>query len=280
MMYRKVAIIFLSVFVLDAAAGGADLRNLPRDRAKEAWVKDLLAQFGLTNDIRVVRDRSLESRDNEVCAYATVRHGLQWIAYGADCVKGNLKPVNERAGISPSQYNLLSTGVMCHETAHILSLHGPAPSGKGEWARQLEAERFAGFCLAVLGATIEEARAYGSAGQEQGKSWMPPRDARLKVVEEGWHLAQASNRRALQPPGVPQVPPQPMENANGYSWSLGAAVLGIPVLLFLGWTFWRAASAPQHSENSRSRGRGSATRLSSGRVARYPRARSRRERYA
>ena len=78
--------------------------------------------------------------------------------------------------------NILAHEVGHHLNGHSLQLGGSRPS------IELEADKFSGFILAKLGATLEEAQsAINSLASEQGSSTHPPKSARLAAIANGWY---------------------------------------------------------------------------------------------
>ncbi|MDC6352369.1 hypothetical protein PP178_12470 [Zeaxanthinibacter sp. PT1] len=76
-------------------------------------------------------------------------------------------------------------GVLAHEVGHLQSGHTINNRGsKPRW--ELEADRFLGFQLAKLGASLEQAQSTVSQTSEKGSSTHPPRAERLNAVEAGW----------------------------------------------------------------------------------------------
>lgn len=83
-----------------------------------------------------------------------------------------------------------SLSILAHEIGHHLSGHtldnvGSRPD------KELEADRFSGFILYKMGATLEEARvAMSKLASEQGSSTHPARSARLAAITNGWISAR------------------------------------------------------------------------------------------
>jgi hypothetical protein len=113
-------------------------------------------------------------------AYALLRDGERRIVYDTEYfswVEG-----------SP---NWRETGIMAHEVGHHIAGHtaGVRPPAHD---RELEADRFAGFALARLGATLEQAIRWVRSLSEKGSDSHPPRRQRLMAVTNGWRHGRSA----------------------------------------------------------------------------------------
>lgn len=179
-------------FVLGGSLVAGDVSVLPRDHAKETWVRATLARLGLNNDIRVVRDDALGS--NNICAYAIIQAGRQYIAYDPGCV----------TTLTPGEPNYVwSAGVILHEIAHHLGAH-TATYGKPTFAEEIEAERWTGWAFRHEGFTLEQAIAYAREGQGEASSTRPGPADRVRAVEAGWRSGGAlkAGRQESAPAGA------------------------------------------------------------------------------
>ena len=81
--------------------------------------------------------------------------------------------------------------VLVHEIGHHLLGHMFVQDGNFP-ARELEADKFSGFLLYRMGATLKEAQAnIRTMAQEKETSSHPGRSRRLVAVEQGWKAARA-----------------------------------------------------------------------------------------
>ena len=87
-------------------------------------------------------------------------------------------------------------GVIAHEVAHHLN-NDPLESDGSRPDLELDADRFAGWALCKMGATLKQAQAalYLSQVNVEGSSTHPPRSERLKAVEEGWRRECSGTQR-------------------------------------------------------------------------------------
>jgi hypothetical protein len=79
--------------------------------------------------------------------------------------------------------------ILAHEIAHHLSGH-TLSSVANQRDAELDADKFAGFILFKLGATIEQAKKAFSLLPKNGSATHPPRDARLAAVTNGYFEAK------------------------------------------------------------------------------------------
>ncbi|MBK6904178.1 MAG: hypothetical protein IPH04_15595 [Saprospirales bacterium] len=88
--------------------------------------------------------------------------------------------------------------ILAHEIGHHLSGHTLDTQGSRP-DKELEADRFSGFILYKMGASIEEARtAMDALASETGTPTHPPKSARLAAVTNGWLEAENQNE-AVKP---------------------------------------------------------------------------------
>ena len=92
--------------------------------------------------------------------------------------------------------------ILAHEIGHHLSGHTLDTQGSRP-DKELEADRFSGYVLYKMGATLDEARiAMETLAVETGTPTHPPKSARLAAVTNGWLEAKQQNV-AVQPIGGP-----------------------------------------------------------------------------
>ena len=162
------------------------IESLRPEREMRALVAQVLSMTGLHNDVTVVIDPGAEG-----CAYATTtRQGKQYIGVDLDCV-GPL--------VTAGRYNWRAVGILCHEIAHLLG--GDTTRLASSHREESEADEWAGWAMARLGATLPEAKTVFETFSVQGSKTHPPRAARLASVARGWSKAQAEKA------ATPSVPP-------------------------------------------------------------------------
>jgi hypothetical protein len=89
--------------------------------------------------------------------------------------------------------------IFAHEVGHHLLGHRTEDEGRtpqeereNRYRQELEADKYSGFILRYLGASIQEAQsAVAAYGDENGSSTHPARKARLDAIDAGWEDANA-----------------------------------------------------------------------------------------
>ncbi len=146
----------------------------PDKVAKEA-VSKIVKYTGLNANFVVVPDKNIST------AIAYLKNNKRYIAYNPKFIeKLNNKTATDWAAVS----------VLAHEIGHHLSGHTlPKNSSPGN---ELIADKFSGFILFQMGATIEDAKAaLSTIGHEMDTTKHPPQEARLAAIEDGWEEAKA-----------------------------------------------------------------------------------------
>jgi|TARA_B110000879_G_scaffold22306_1_gene28924 hypothetical protein len=87
--------------------------------------------------------------------------------------------------------NYAELGILAHEIGHHLSGHTLTNTGS-RYDTELEADKFAGFMLYKLGATITEVKQCYSSLPSTGSSTHPPKSARIAAVSSGYYDAKRS----------------------------------------------------------------------------------------
>ena len=94
--------------------------------------------------------------------------------------------------------------IMAHEVGHHLQGH-TIQAGGSRPSIELEADKYSGYVLRRMGATLQQARAaMERLGSETGSATHPPRSARLAAITNGWMLADD-----LEKAGPVATPPDP-----------------------------------------------------------------------
>lgn len=146
---------------------GDPLQPAREARLAVSWITDVV---GLSANFAIGQATFVR----KVGAYADIHNGQRRIVYDADLfswVEG-----------SP---NWRETGIMAHEVGHHLGGHTFADNAT-QHAQELEADRFAGFVLAKLGATLSQATRWAEDLSEGGSESHPPRRQRLIAISDGW----------------------------------------------------------------------------------------------
>lgn len=120
--------------------------------------------------------------------------------------------------------------VLIHEIGHLHYGHpfendgsNPQEEKRIHYRQELEADRYAGYIMRRMKASLPEAQAAVRAySDEVGSSTHPPRAERLNAIREGWEesdkeisdLAAAAGTRAQAPSTAPPAPPAPQPSAQ------------------------------------------------------------------
>jgi hypothetical protein len=86
--------------------------------------------------------------------------------------------------------------ILAHEIAHHLSGHTLANTGSS-YDMELEADKFAGFMLYKLGASIGEAKKAYSSLNNNGSATHPPKSARIAAITNGWYDAKRNGETVV-----------------------------------------------------------------------------------
>ena len=141
--------------------------------AKEA-VSKIVQYTGLTPNFIVVADKNVKT------AIAYLKNNKRYIAYNPKFIE---KLSNKTAT------NWAAVSVLAHEIGHHLSGHTLLKNSSP--GNELIADKFSGFILFQMGATLNEAKAaLSTIGHEMDTTRHPPATARLLAIEEGWLEAQ------------------------------------------------------------------------------------------
>lgn len=145
----------------------------PDKVAKEA-VSKIVQYTGLSSNFVVIADKNITT------AIAYLKSNKRYIAYNPKFIeKLNNKTATNWAAVS----------VLAHEIGHHLSGHtllkNPSPGN------ELIADKFSGFILFQMGASLSDAKAaLSSIGHELDTTKHPPKQARLEAIQEGWNEAE------------------------------------------------------------------------------------------
>lgn len=137
----------------------------------EAVVDRILKQVGLLRNFIVV-----ECPNTENC-FATVVDGQRYIVYDGAFMK-------RVENVTHTDWSAIS--IVAHEIGH--HLQGHTIDGKGSRPqKELEADRFSGFVMQRLGASLEESLvAIKTLGDDKASYSHPAKAFRIDVIRQGW----------------------------------------------------------------------------------------------
>ena len=142
----------------------------------ERVVDRILKPIGLMRNFKVI-----ECSNTDNC-FATVLKGQRFIVYDA----AFMEQIEEE---TETDWSAIS--IMAHEIGHHLQGHTIDGRG-GQPVKEIEADKFSGFVLHQLGASLEEATiAVKTLGDEHATSTHPAKPARIEAIRKGWLEAEA-----------------------------------------------------------------------------------------
>ena len=125
--------------------------------------------------------------------------GERQIIYNQDFMRATVKSTGEKwAAIS----------VMAHEIGHHISAHPLGSATKPKREQELEADKYSGYVLRRMRATLEQAKVAMERQPDLAKAGYPDKSARLAAIQNGWIEADDQAKEELTPPK--QTSPQPV----------------------------------------------------------------------
>ncbi len=143
----------------------------PSNGHAERVVDRILKPIGLLRNFNVI-----ECANTQNC-FATVVQGQRFIIYDGAFMQ-------RIEDVTDTDWSAIS--IMAHEIGH--HLQGHTIDGKGARPqKEIEADKFSGFVLHQLGASLEESfAAIRALGSEHPTATHPARAARLEAIRKGW----------------------------------------------------------------------------------------------
>ncbi|WP_152466775.1 hypothetical protein [Sulfitobacter sp. THAF37] len=162
---------------------------------QEVWsvVNDILGVSGLAPNFQVVETQEVGN------AAAVIIDEQRYLAFN---------PVWMRTYRDRPDSKWQLYAVMAHEVGHHLQGH-TITAGGSRPPTELEADEYAGFTLAALGATLDETQALWKGFGERGSATHPPRHQRLAAVQRGWERRRGATGSAPATPVARQPAPPP-----------------------------------------------------------------------
>lgn len=109
--------------------------------------------------------------------------------------------------------NYAELAILSHEIAHHLSGHTISSTGSS-YDMELEADKFAGFMLYKMGASITETKQSFSNLPVNGSSSHPPKAARIAAVTNGWYDAKRNGETISSPQVITQKVKPTLKNES------------------------------------------------------------------
>ena len=137
----------------------------------EKVVDKILKPIGLNRNFKII-----ECPNTRNC-FATVLSGQRFIIYDGAFMQ-RIEDMTE------TDWSAIS--IMAHEIGHHLQGHTIDGKG-GQPQKEIEADRFSGFVLHQLGASLDDALiAIKTLGADYATSTHPPKVARIESIRKGW----------------------------------------------------------------------------------------------
>ncbi|WP_232325876.1 M48 family metalloprotease [Spirosoma montaniterrae] len=156
-------------------------QTTPSNGHAERVVDRILRPIGLMRNFKVV-----ECSNTDNC-FATVLKGQRFIVYDAAFMQ-NIEEQTE------TDWSAIS--IMAHEIGHHLQGHTIDGTG-GQPQKEIEADKFSGFVLHQLGASLDESVvAVRALGNDHATTTHPAKFARMEAIRKGWLEAEAMYPRS------------------------------------------------------------------------------------
>lgn len=141
--------------------------------AKQA-VSKIVQYTGLTPNFVIIPDKNIAT------AKAFLKNNKRIITYNPKFIE----KLNDK-----TKTNWAAVSVLAHEIGHHLAGHTLLKNQSP--GNELIADKFSGFILFQMGATLYEAKtALSTIGHEMDTTRHPPKNARLNAITEGWKEAK------------------------------------------------------------------------------------------
>ena len=120
-------------------------------------------------------------------AAAVIMYNKRYILYNQTFMYNISQRINYWASLS----------ILAHEVGHHLNGHSLIPGGSRP-SLELQADKFSGFILAKIGASLEEAQsAINAIVSENGSTTHPGKSARLAAIANGWYENNSKNNSKI-----------------------------------------------------------------------------------
>jgi hypothetical protein len=157
--------------------GGAKLEEevwtFDTDAEAVGWIKKIAKYTGLEPNFKI-------RAANVGNALATIQGQERIILYD----QGFMNDMDARTGTDWASVSILAHEIGHHLQGHTLRQGGSRPN------QELEADKFSGFILARMNATLDQARAAMQTMKSPGSATHPPSGARLAAITNGWRSAK------------------------------------------------------------------------------------------
>ncbi|MBS1750727.1 MAG: M48 family metalloprotease [Bacteroidetes bacterium] len=164
--------------------------------------RDIVKQ--MLNKINWQENFSLREQNGIQNAYATIINNIRWIVYDNSFLE-------DIDAYTKTKWSSIS--VMAHEMGHHYYNHVVSRTGS-TIPKELEADAFSGYMMALLGATREQSiAAISMIASDQASSTHPGKADRIEAISQGWEKAGITSNTKNPPPNNPQPIPAPVPNS-------------------------------------------------------------------
>lgn len=186
----------------------------PSNGHAEKVVDRILRPIGLIRNFKVI-----ECSNTDNC-FATVLKGQRFLVYDGAFMQ---KIVEETAT------DWSATSIMAHEIGHHLQGHTIDGRG-GQPIKEIEADKFSGFVLHQLGASLDESLvAVRALGDERATATHPAKPVRIDAIRKGWLEAEAMYPKS-RTSGKPAVATAPRTISSGTDGRIQTTVMRPPTV--------------------------------------------------
>lgn len=155
----------------------------------------------MLNKINWQENFSLREQNGIQNAYATIINNTRWIVYDNNFLE-------DIDAYTKTKWSSIS--VMAHEMGHHYYNHVVSRTGS-TIPKELEADAFSGYMMALLGATREQSiAAISMIASDQASSTHPGKTDRIEAITQGWGKAAVASNTKNPPPNNPQPVPMPV----------------------------------------------------------------------
>ena len=170
----SVALIILSGTIYAQDSLSTESYEFEPDKIAKEAVSKIVQYTGLTPNFIVVSDKNITT------AIAYLKNNKRYIAYNPKFIE----KLNDKTAT-----NWAAVSVLAHEIGHHLSGHTLPKNGSP--GNELLADKFSGFILYQMGASLGNAKAaLGAIGHEMDTTKHPPKTSRLFAIQDGWEEAK------------------------------------------------------------------------------------------
>jgi CYTH domain-containing protein len=166
---------------IDTTAGYQD--NYISDKDAKFAVSQIVYYCGLEPNFEIVEDYAVKN------ANAFIKKSKRLIKYNPDF----LQRITDSLHTDWAAWSVLAHEIGHHLLGHTLS------KTVVSYQNEIEADKFSGFILFQLGASLEESLVcITSEGDPHGSKTHPPKKERIQAITDGWQQAERINNKGIK----------------------------------------------------------------------------------